>query len=441
MVTNMLFDDSIPRLVQAVTASLGDEVMQKGVILRDASGRLSFIVNRNANSKSERTKATKAMKDALGPYARHDCVLAFNDDPGASRLLADPSIVPFHVGNVVCRLIDRRIVGAGWLETPDETEKCPPRVVFASLKGGVGRSTALAVAAADFARQGKNVLVVDLDLEAPGVGDLLLDEERTPDFGVVDFLVENGIGGVPDSLLDGFVGVSHLTSGGGGRVHVTPALGLKAGTSPENVLPKLARAMIENVSDDGKPTSVSEQISSMIQRLADHTGCDVVLIDSRAGLAELAAPAVLALGATVLLFGNAQRQTVKGYRALFAGLKMLAERDRSVGREADWRRKLKAVHSKATFDEDVLAEHRDNLYDLFSEEIYDEDVGFDVSSTFSFDIDDVDAPHWPLLIPFNQDLVDFDPVRLPSQLTRVFYDRTFRPFLDGLAKVVEATKE
>ena len=145
--------------------------------------------------------------------------------------------MPFHVGSIVCRLIDRRIVGAGWLEAPDETEKRPPRVVFASLKGGVGRSTALAVAAADFARQGKNVLVVDLDPEAPGIGDLLLDEERTPDFGVVDFLVENGIGGVPDLLLDSFVGVSHLTTGGGGRVHVAPALGLKASTSPENVLP------------------------------------------------------------------------------------------------------------------------------------------------------------------------------------------------------------
>ncbi len=437
----MLFDDSIPCLVQTVTASFGNEVTQKGVILRDASGRLSFIVNRNAHSKRERTEAAKALNEALGPYARRDRVLFFNDDPGASPLLEDPSIVPFHVGSLVCRLIDRRIVGAGWLEAPNEAEMRPPRVVFASLKGGVGRSTALAVAAADLARRGRNVLVVDFDLEAPGIGDLLLDEERTPEFGVVDFLVENGIGGVLDASLDAFTGVSHLTTGGGGRVHVTPALGLKAGRSPQNVLPKLARAMIENVSVDGKPISVSEQMSSIIQRLADHTGCDVVLIDSRAGLAELAAPAVLGLGATVLLFGNAHRQTIKGYRALFAGLKMLAERDRKLGGEADWRRKLKAVHSKASLNEDVLAEHRDNLYDLFSEEIYDEDLGIDIPDSFSFDIDDVDAPHSPLLIPYNLDFVDFDPVRLPSQLTQVFYDRTFQPFLDGLAKVIESTKE
>ena len=56
------------------------------------------------------------------------------------------------------------------------------------------------------------------------------------------------------------------------------------------------------------------------------------------------------------------------------------------------------MHSKASLNEDLVAEYRDNLYDLFSEELYDEDIGLDISSTFSFDIDDVDAPHSPLLI-------------------------------------------
>ena len=95
MVTNVLFDVLIPCLAQAVTASLGDEVMQNGVILRDASGRLSFVVNRAAYSKGERTKAAKALREALGPYARRDRVLAFNDDPGASPLLEDLRLCPF----------------------------------------------------------------------------------------------------------------------------------------------------------------------------------------------------------------------------------------------------------------------------------------------------------------------------------------------------------
>lgn len=82
-----------------------------------------------------------------------------------------------------------------------------------------------------------------------------------PHFGVIDFLVENGIGGVSDRLLDDFVGVSALIKGGGGRVDVVPALGQKANMNSENVLPKLARAMIEHVAEDGEIIPVAAQIS------------------------------------------------------------------------------------------------------------------------------------------------------------------------------------
>ncbi|MBR1199537.1 AAA family ATPase [Bradyrhizobium sp. AUGA SZCCT0158] len=42
-------------------------------------------------------------------------------------------------------------------------------VTFYSYKGGVGRSMALANVAVLLARQGKKVLMVDWDLEAPGL--------------------------------------------------------------------------------------------------------------------------------------------------------------------------------------------------------------------------------------------------------------------------------
>ena len=152
---------------------------------------------------------------------------------------------------VSCRVIDRRIVGAGWLESPLEELQVPPRIVFASLKGGVGRTTALALAAADLARRNRNVLLVDLDLEAPGLGAFLLDDERLPEFGVLDFLVESGISEIPEAELRNFLGVSAFTTGGGGRVDVAPVLGRRSHVHPENVLPKLARALIEDITPDG----------------------------------------------------------------------------------------------------------------------------------------------------------------------------------------------
>ncbi|MEH6917357.1 P-loop NTPase, partial [Priestia megaterium] len=64
----------------------------------------------------------------------------------------------------------------------------PPRVTFYSYKGGVGRSTSLAIVARLLAKEGFKVAVIDLDLEAPGVNSLLLTKPKTAPFGVVDYL-------------------------------------------------------------------------------------------------------------------------------------------------------------------------------------------------------------------------------------------------------------
>ncbi|HRI72349.1 MAG TPA: AAA family ATPase, partial [Polyangium sp.] len=45
----------------------------------------------------------------------------------------------------------------------------PLLVTFYSYKGGVGRTQGLANAAVALANRGRNVVVVDMDLESPGV--------------------------------------------------------------------------------------------------------------------------------------------------------------------------------------------------------------------------------------------------------------------------------
>ncbi|WP_417798948.1 KGGVGR-motif variant AAA ATPase [Terasakiella pusilla] len=60
-------------------------------------------------------------------------------------------------------------------------------VTFYSFKGGVGRSQALVETAAQLSLAGKKVLVVDFDLEAPGL-DMMLDAR--PNKGVVEFVHE-----------------------------------------------------------------------------------------------------------------------------------------------------------------------------------------------------------------------------------------------------------
>lgn len=438
--TGLFFDESLPAFVKAVSAEFGPEILAQGLVLRDTSGRLSFLNPQESPSDEDRSRIEQRLSQPMGAYVRPDRVVAFSDEPGIGKILDDDATAfPMEIGAQAFRLLDRRIVGSAWVDRPQNEMAVPPRIVFASLKGGVGRSTALAVTAADLARRNKNVLVIDLDLEAPGLGDLLLGDDRTPRFGLIDYLVENGLGGVPDQRLADFVGTSSLTAAAGGRVDVLPALGLQAIANPGNTLAKLARAMIEDVTPDGAAVSVAQQIAAMIGRFAQRNTYDLVLIDSRAGLSELAAPAIIGLGATTLFFGTAQKQTIQGYDALFAGLKLLAQRDRAAGRPADWRLMLKAVHAKAGLDAQTLARHRDDLYELFAD-IYDADEGGDGNpEAISFGIDDANAPHWPLIIPFMQGLIDFDPVRRPNQLSFGFYEQAFRPFLNGIDAIIDSS--
>ena len=61
---------------------------------------------------------------------------------------------------------------------------------FYSFKGGVGRSMALANAAVELARRGRRVLVVDFDLEAPGLDTFDILRPREPLAGIIDFVRE-----------------------------------------------------------------------------------------------------------------------------------------------------------------------------------------------------------------------------------------------------------
>lgn len=71
----------------------------------------------------------------------------------------------------------------------------PPRIItFYSYKGGAGRSMALANVAWILASNGKRVLVIDWDLEAPGLHrylhPFLNDKELTSSEGLIDFVVQ-----------------------------------------------------------------------------------------------------------------------------------------------------------------------------------------------------------------------------------------------------------
>ncbi len=356
------FDDSLAALARVIAAELGGDVLHSGVALRDTAGRLAFFTADPLELEVVE-RVSDSLRQQLGAYARDDRVLAGCDDIGARRVLEDPSSVVVDANEHRIRLLDRRLVGADWLLAPAEPSRPPPRFVFASIKGGVGRSTALAVAAAHLASKGQRVLVIDLDLEAPGLGPMLLNDRTLPEFGTLDALVENGLSGLDRSFLSDLIAPSAL-SDGHGRLDVMPALGRRALAHPSDVLAKIARAYAEDVNPDGRVMSFRGQVVDLIQRFSDPTQYDAILVDARAGLHESTAASFLGLGAEVLLFGLDEPQTFQGFKALFAHLARFVIVD---GPLPEWLWRLTIVQGKAPLGSEPREAFVDRCRDIAAE--------------------------------------------------------------------------
>lgn len=193
------FDDSLPVFAALVKRVWGPDGLAENLFLRDASGRLTFVLVAGSKTPEERYRLAAQAVDELGSYVDKDgFAVATPDelfDESRANLAGAMKISIRHQsfeGDV--NLVDRRIVGADWLRAPMPAASAPARFVFASLKGGVGRCTALCVVAADLASRGRRVLAIDMDLEAPGLGNLLLPDDTLPEFGLLDYLVELEVG-------------------------------------------------------------------------------------------------------------------------------------------------------------------------------------------------------------------------------------------------------
>jgi cellulose biosynthesis protein BcsQ len=445
------FDDALPLLAGEIASTVGAEALASGVVLRDATGRLAFFSRAEIEPAAAEGLEAR-LRAALGHYARPDRVLVDPRAPGAEEVLAEAPAAQV-AGEHSIRLLDRRIVGADWLRSPAPAAEGARRFVFASLKGGVGRSTALAVAAADLARQGRSVLVVDLDLEAPGLGSLLLGANTLPEFGTLDYLVENKVEVPDDGFLADLIGPSGVPAGG--RIDVAPAFGRRSLAHPGDVLAKIGRAYVETARPEGALATMFDQIRELVDRLAGRARYDAVLIDARAGLHETTAASVLGLGADVFLFALDEPQSFDGYSTLLATLARLAP---PTGPLPEWVERLTPVQAKAPAEAERRREFDQRWQDLVlrvgpsrrppaadGDEVRIPegftDVPWDESAPDE-EVVPVDSPLMqPIAVLSDARYVAFDPLRRRELVDDKVYSATFGDLLRRVNAAIEAEHE
>ena len=439
------FDRILPALAQVMAARWDDlEPLLPIFVNRDLNGRVRLFLDATLEPTEEGEQwrklqdLAKAIQANLSPHVGEaGQILGFKDS--LLDLIKASTTYPLsdQLGNILPNVyvVDRLAQEATW-ETISSDISTVPRVVFYSIKGGVGRSTALAACAWALAESGQRVLVLDLDLESPGLSTSLLPTSRQPAYGITDWLVEdlvnNGV-----AILDQ-MHASLGTQQRGGELIVVPS----HGDEPGEYVSKLGRVWMPGFTADGQRQTWSERLLRMIQQLEAKHQPTIVLIDSRAGIDEVASACVTDLGAKLIyLFALDSLQTWQGYRILFEHWRLhdvatkIRERLRVVGA-------LLPTWGDQAFLQ-ATAQLRENAYLNFSQSLYDEELAGAAlplaDEPFNFDLPDLDAPHSPLAIGWNQGFAAIGSLHerlAASEANQIQF--VFGPLIDNLLAVCGA---
>ncbi|MFD9862299.1 KGGVGR-motif variant AAA ATPase [Streptomyces alboflavus] len=434
------------------TAASGPDV----VLVRDLLGRISLLVDDRDDpltaDSAELTALREEFSAAIQPFVSGESVQAASAMFAPEMFLDSTELVvhserqPGGAGQV--GVLERTVVGADWsrdldTDTSHSTERRDRRVALYGFKGGVGRSTATAILARHLASRDYCVLVVDLDLESPGVSSLLENPAGLPAHGIVDHLVEAAVGNEADldlvtrsSVLPGIEGI--------GEVWLAPAIGKARDGEPYDYLAKLNRIYsdLPATGPGSQPRSFCTRLGNAIEACEDLVAersrrPDVVLLDSRAGIHDIAAVTLTQLSGLALLFAVNNPSTWEGYGMLF---KQWAKRP---DRASELRTRLRIVaamfHSAG--DAKRLDALRDQAYEALSTSLYDEvrvedEFAPDAPAPYHPAPLDGEAPHAPIPILFGNDLVGLDPHRSRDWLELPFIEAAYARFLTTLARLV-----
>ena len=177
-------------------------------------------------------------------------------------------------------------------------------VTFYSFRGGVGRTMALVNIGTWLARQGRRVLLVDFDLESPGISHYALPNAKPERKGVVDYLLEASEHGVPRTLEDFYFESFKEKSG---ALYVMPAG--RASTHQE----RLEKVNFASLYRDGDGYLIVENLKAL---WANEISPDYVLIDSRTGYSEAAGICTRQLADAVVITFIPSPQNLNGLQEI-----------------------------------------------------------------------------------------------------------------------------
>ena len=421
------FDQVHHRAVEVLREQTVPEEVRPLYLIRNLHGRVRISV-------SDAIEGNESCREALQRLSDGLCeVLGAHGYPSGSGVLFVSSAMLQTLDDMAQKIegvdevywVDRLMTGSGWWTVgSSDAKKEASRYTLFSVKGGVGRSTTAAVLAWHLARNDERVLVVDLDLESPGLSSAMLDSRAQPKFGVTDWFVEDLVG-QGDRVIEKMTATPAWAQDFNGDVRVVPA----HGSDPGEYLAKLGRVYMSTHDDRW-----TARLNRLLMQLENDFGPTIVLLESRNGLHDIAAATVTDIDADVLLFAVDSESTWTDYDILFRHW-----HDHGLAPDIRERLSIISALTPELDTERYLKRFRQRTWDLFREHLYDNTVfSTDSCDEFAFGLDDEYALHDPIPIHWTRGLAAGTSLRDLEQTT---VNQAYAQFLERFDQLIEASDD
>lgn len=383
-------------------------VIRAAAIVDDLYGRVSVTIWPDSRAAGERAAVEVAARlaEECGQYFSGKVEMAEGADPETEQNIFLRTA--WQEGTEIdgrLRLNDRHRNHTSWFVGVGDaaSEQCwrrdegPAVIAFHGFKGGAGRTTLLAGYALACARRKQRVAVVDMDLDAPGVGRLLgADAEgAAARWGTVDYLIEAAH---ELSLADYFHVCAREQVTGDGRVEVFPA-----GALDDGYLSKLARVDL-----DVRGGVRGHPLGRLLERIRQERQPDVILLDGRAGLSPAAGLLLSGIAHLHVLVASSNVQSLQGLERVVRHLGYEQARRELPQRECIVVQSH--VPENAQVAQSARAHFASRAESIFREGYYTRETTEDDRTWSLQDLDSDAAPHVPVPISYRAAFAHFESI-------------------------------
>ncbi len=316
----MNFSSNLQDLHQAIKTVVSEE--NETYIIRKVDSRFSVYIfgPKKNHTTIEELKKIRAI-DEVDFLDKNKDSFIWNDLQAGKKELEKGKNIFF---------IERHLTKNNWFVQRSEKVLNTPIISFYSFKGGVGRTTAMVMAAHILAQQGKKVALIDFDLEAPGLATLFAlqkEEAKREEYlsvkGFVDFINDYNFSkkDLDQLSLDDYY-FKHRSPSirTGGELFIFPAISTGKNDS-DLFIDKLSKVNLNY----NKHNSFG--VDTYLKLIEKEIQPDVILIDSRTGINDIGGLVFNRYAQMIFLLFYGNSQNMFGLRSIVPKLNGFKENE------------------------------------------------------------------------------------------------------------------